>query len=302
MEEEKKNFLVEQIEIFINLLMERKNMFRAKDLRTFEQLERLMGNDETVNAVSYRYKKLGDYELQDIWRTARKMLKSNGLSSPYPNPTSAIPYVKAAIEIACARKEFNRRRDEELEVRTKRELEKVDDDTIYECARICEPEHAEMFRRIGRLYRKLKKLRKRFGRREYRWEYESTRIQYHRSRKMLLSIICNYLLHPTRAKTYGEYGSSWPDVKIVVARNRSKIRGIKRKILKKLRLCRAINDLNDSLEANLKYQNIHQSKEKEDIDLIRKVVLGVCPHDHDIRECPNFKAIKKVLNHPTYFA
>jgi len=289
--------------------MERKIMFRARNLRTFEQLDKLMKSEEIVNPISYKCRKLSDGELQNMWFTARKILKSNGLNSHYPNPTFAIPNVKCAIEIACARKEFNRRRDEELEVRAIRELGKVDDGTIYECTKICEPKYAEKFRRIRRLYRKLKKFRNKFGPRmtEYRWDYKSTRIQYHKTRKMLLSIICNYLLHPTRARTYGEYGPSWPDVKIVVTRKRDKIRRIKRKMLrtirKKLKLYRVINELNDSLERNLEYQNAHQSKEKEDINLIRKVMLGVCPHDnHNILDCPNFKTIKKAFNHSTYFA
>lgn len=280
-------------------------MFRAKDFRTFEQLNELMGNDETVKLVSYKCKKLNDYELHSMWRTARKILKSNGFDSSYPSLDSAIPLVKSAIEIACVRKEFNRRRDEELEVNARRELEKADDKTIYECGRICDPEYAEKFRRIRRLYRKLKKFKKKFGFRrtsEYRWGYESVQVQYHEARRLLLSTICNYLLHPTRAGTYGEYGYSWPEVKIVVVRNRTKIRRIKRRmlrVLKKLKLHRSI-DLNDSLERNLKYQNIHQSKEGEDIDLIRKVALRVCSHDdHDIQNCPK---IKEVLNQSSYFA
>lgn len=306
MEGRKGDFLVEQIERLITSLMERKIMFRAKDLRTFEQLDELMRNDEIVKVVSHKCKKLDDYGLQNMWRTARKMLKSNGFDSLYPNPTSAIPDIKSAIEICCARKEFNRRRDE-LEVRVIRELEKADDRTIYECGKICEPEYAERFRRIRSLYRKLKKFRKKLGSRrasEYRWEYESAKIQYHKTRRLLLSIICNYLLHPTRARTYGEYGSSWSDVKIVVARNRSRIKRIKRGMLRVLRpKYRTINDIDDSLERNFKYQNIHQSKEGEDIDLTRKVILGVCSHNsHDIRDCPNFKAIREAFNHSTYFA
>jgi len=280
-------------------------MFRAKDFRTFEQLNELMGNDETVKLVSYKCEKLNDYELHDMWRTARKILKSNGFDSFYPSLDSAIPLVKSAIEIACVRKEFNRRRDEELEVTARRELEKADDKTIYECAKVCNPKYAEKFRRIRRLYKRLKRFKKKFGFRgtsEYRWGYESAQAQYHEARRLVLSTIYNYLLHPTKASTYGEYGYSWPEVKIFVVRNRSKIKRIKRRMLralKKLKLYRSI-DLNDSLEKNLKYQNIHQSKEGEDIDLIRKVVFGVCSHDdHDIRNCPK---IKEVLNHSSYFA
>lgn len=275
-------------------------MFRAKDLETFPQLDSLMGNDEIVTQVNGRYKDFKNSQLYAVWKSAREKLKSNGLSCSYTGPEATVPDIVSAIEIACTRKQFNIRRDELLEKIVKRELERIDDETIYNCAKECVPEEAEKFKRIRDLYGGLRRFRQKFWSRrgEYRWDYESTKIEYRKSRRYLLSNICNYILHPK--KSDGEFGVSLNDkeIKIIRKKNRSRILRIKEKMLRTIRKNLPLYKNVVDCEDNLRYQNIHQQMEKEDLTLIRNVLLRVCPHDdHDFLECPNLKEIKVVLGH-----
>lgn len=255
-----------------------------------------MGKDEIVMQVNGKYKELSNSQLYSLWKSARERLKSNDLNSSYSDLNSAVLDVISAIEIACVRKQFNIRRDELLEKNVKKELEKIDDKAIYNCAKICEPEEAEKFRRIRSLYRKFKKFGQKFGfKREYRWDYESAKIRYLNSRRHLLSCIHSYILHPN--KTSGEFSACQNDeeIKIIRKNNRSRILRIKERMFKFIRRKSSLYKSVVECEENLKYQNIHQQMENEDLSLIKNVLLRICSHDHDFLECQNIKYVKEAL-------
>ncbi|HKZ45150.1 MAG TPA: hypothetical protein VJ343_00420, partial [archaeon] len=197
------------------------------------------------------------------------------------------------------RKEFNKRRDEILEKNVKAQLEKRDDKTLYYCAKIFEPFEAERFRRIRKFYRGLRSFVKKFKRAdEYRWDYETSKIQYRQSRRQLVIDICNYILHPK--KTHGEYPKCNNDdeIKIIRKRNRDRIFRIKEGILRRIGRRSPLYNTVVEYEDNSKYQNIHQQMEHDDMDLIKTVMSRICPHsDHDFFECPNLKSIKKELRY-----
>ena len=253
-------------------------MIRAKDLRNFYELEDLMGKLEIVKRFNGSFEKLSNRQLYTRWLSAREKLKSNGFGNPSlcNNGKAAIPYLKSALEVSCLRLQLNKQRDEVVEKKVKEELEKLDDKTIYSCAKICEPEEAEKFRRIRSLYRKLKKFKQKFafrGAREYRWDYESEKIKYNNSRRYLISRICNYVLHPK--KSFGEYASCQNDdeIKIIRKNNRSRILRVKDGMLRIIRREPSLYKSVVECEENLTLQDIQQQNENEDFNLVKNVLV-----------------------------